>query len=41
MTHPSDQTSIAGPYRRVPNKSSGARYHSVTTVGVYAPSGSP
>ena len=41
MIHPSDQTSIAGPYFGAPSKSSGARYHSVTTVGVYVPSGSP
>ena len=34
-TAPSDQTSIAGPYVSQPKSSSGARYHSVTTMCVY------
>eukprot|EP00967_Tisochrysis_lutea_P123827 scaffold206491_cov44-Tisochrysis_lutea.AAC.1 len=38
---PSDQTSTAGPYIVAPRRSSGARYHSVTTGCVYALSGSP
>ena len=29
--HPTDHTSIYGPYLSAPNKSYGARYHKVTT----------
>ena len=36
--HPTAQLSTAAVYRAHPNNSSGARYHSVTTLGVYDPS---
>ena len=32
--HPHDQTSIAVEYSLIPSKSSGARYHKVTTIAV-------
>ena len=39
--HPHDQTSIAVEYSLIPSKSSGARYHNVTTIAVYACNGDP
>ena len=33
--HPTDHISIAGEYFLYPNSNSGARYHNVTTTGVY------
>lgn len=41
MMQPIDQTSTAVEYLRAPSSSSGARYHSVTTMCVYAASGEP
>lgn len=32
---PQDQTSIEGPYRSSPSRSSGGRYHNVMTLLVY------
>ena len=36
-THPADQRSIAGPYRRLPQSSSGGRYQRVTAYDVKRP----
>mmetsp|Transcript_29856 Transcript_29856/g.95095 ORF Transcript_29856/g.95095 Transcript_29856/m.95095 type:complete len:307 (-) Transcript_29856:915-1835(-) len=39
-THPADQTSTDGPYRLLPQRSSGGRYHRVTAYEVNSPSSS-
>ena len=38
---PTDQASTAAEYRLAPRRSSGARYHKVTTSYVYGPLGRP
>ena len=39
--HPTLQTSIGQEYSLLPNRSSGARYHRVTTISVYCFNGDP